>query len=111
MWAGAEIDEVALLVDRDGVVFDFLEQFDFVFFALGFEHLDGFEPVDVPVREGQGGLGDFGHALFDLFEIFRAERGLAQKVVIKSVFDGRPDGDFDIGSKQVPDRLGHDVGS
>ena len=63
------------------------------------------------VGKWQGFAGDFGHPLFDLFEIFGAERLVTQKIVIKTVVDGRSDGNLDIAAKQIPYRLGHDVGS
>ena len=43
-------------------------------------------------------------------EIFRAERLISLKIVVKPILDGRADGHFDLGAKDIPDRLGHHMG-
>ena len=77
MRAAAEVDKAALLIDRDGVILDLFEQFDFVFLTLAAKHLDCLLPGNVLMRKGQGLASDLCHFLLYLVEIFGAERGVS----------------------------------
>ena len=51
---------------------------------------------------------DFMHFSFDFFKVFGRKRFFARKVVIKAVFNGRADGNLNVGP-QLLDRLRHDM--
>ena len=59
--------------------------------------------------EGLGGLDDALHALFDLFEILRSERGVHIEIVVEAVLDDRSDAEFGVRTDFLYG-LGHDVG-
>ena len=68
------------------------DNFGFIVLANAFEMRHGF--VAGPYFAGNGliAVDDFLHAFFNRFQIIEAERGLAGKVVIKTVFNHRADG-------------------
>jgi len=90
--AAAEIDEIALAVERDLLAFgNRRDDFGFVLLSHVAEELDRFVAphhrafdFDVPLRE-------LAHALFDRSEILRRERPFVRKIVVKAVLDDRAD--------------------
>ena len=68
-----------------------------------------FLDVQPKTLDGQRGLRDRGHFLFNFFEILGGERRFLIEIVIETVVDGRTDGEFRI-REQVHDRLCEDVG-
>ena len=95
MRAAAEVEPVALLVDRDLLVRrDGLHQFDLKGFAVLFEEGHGLVARPFLAHDGFVGGDDLAHFFFDRGEILGRKRLLAIKIVIKTVLDHRADGDL-----------------
>jgi len=97
--AAADIEPVALAVDRDLLAFrdDVVDDLDLVVLADLAEDALGLFPVPDLALQWQVALDDLVHALFDLLEILRCEGLVAGKIVVKTVLDGRADGDLGAG--------------
>ncbi len=105
----AEIDEISLLIEAHLLLGDLLQKFYLVGFAFAPEVVDRLLPAHVVPPEGLILGRQLGHVGFNFRQVFRS-KGLGHaKVIVKARFDGRADGHFDPG-KQVPHRLGHQVG-
>ena len=105
----AEIDEIPLLIEAHLLLGDLLQKFHLVGFVFAPEVVDGLLPAHVVPPEGLVLGRQLGHVGFNFRQIF-GSKGLGHaKVIVKARFDGRADGHFDPG-KQVPHRLGHQVG-
>ena len=105
----AEIDETSLLIEAYLLLGDLLQKFHLVGFVFAPEIVDRLLPAHVVAPEGQILGRQLGHVGFNLRQVFRGKRLGHAKVIVKARFDGRADGHFDPG-KQVPHRLGHQVG-
>ena len=91
----AEIDPVALTIDRDDLVLgQIADQLGLVFLAHVFEMRDGVIAIPDFADERQVAIDDLGHTLFNRLEILRREGFVAGKVVIETVLDGRSDRDL-----------------
>ena len=101
--------KLALLIEAHLLLGDLLQEFHLVGFALALKIVDRLLPAHVVPAEGQILGGQLGHVGFNFRQVLRG-KGLGHvKVIIKARFDGRADGHLDPG-KQVPHRLGHQVG-
>ena len=99
MGAGAQIGEIPLAIEGDGLplVRVFLHQLEFVGLV---RHEDaGLPDGQLEPFDGQGFLGDTGHFGLDFLEIVGGEGLLPVEVVIKTVVDGRADGEFYAGEE------------
>ena len=105
MGAGAQIGEIPLAIEGDGLplVRVFLHQLEFV--GLVRHEGAGLPDGQLEPFDGQGFLGDTGHFGLDFLEIVGGEGLLPVEVVIKTVVDGRADGEFYAG-EEVQHRLG-----
>ena len=111
MRAAAQIEPVALVVERDRLVLrDGVEQLELEALAHGVEALSRDLARHLLPHEWQVGLHDLGHARLDPPEILGRERLIAKEVVVEAVLDRRTDGHLRAG-EQVLDRLGHDMGA
>ena len=109
MRAGAQIDKVALLIERDyGVLRQIVDQLDFVRLAFFFHVFNGFCSRKLESFQRIVGLRDLFHFFLDLVEVLFAEFVIGIEVVIKSVFDGRSDGQLCV-RPEVFDGLRHYV--
>src|SRR5947208_9442587 len=104
----AEVDEVALRVERHRRRDEALEDLDLVTLAAPPEELDRLRARHLLALERQVGFHDLAHDLLDLGEVLRREWRRAVEVVVEAVLDGGTDGDFHLG-KQSLHGLGHDV--
>ena len=104
----AQVDEIALLVERDGFILDLFNDFDlegFPFFAKQFDrvflrHLKALHGIIF--------LNNLVRPCLYFFEILRRERPFKGKVVIKAFVNGRAD--REIGRrKHVFHGLGHNM--
>ncbi len=107
--AAAEVDERALAVERDRLVFrQVADDLGLVGLAQAFEELDrGVARPDLADDRLVAG-DDLAHPRLDLGEVVGGERRFAGEVVIEAVFDRRADGDLGVGIKFLH-RLGHHV--
>jgi len=110
MRPSTEVDELALVIEGHGFVFDALEDFRLIQLAALFEEVDGIPAAHLQPLEGTIGFDELQRARFDLGQVIRGERPLEGEVVIKTFFNGRADGDLSRG-KHLFDRLGHDMGA
>ena len=95
MRAAAEVEPVALLVDRDFLVGgNGVDQFDLERLAMGLEPGFGFIARPFLAHDRFVGGDDLAHLFFDGGEVFRRKRLGAEKVIVKTVFDHRADGDL-----------------
>ena len=109
MRAAAEIEPVALLVDLDLLIGgDGVDQLDLEAFAHVAENFLRMLARPDFLRERFVARDDLAHLFFDDRKIFQRERLIAREVVIKSVFDHRPDGDLR-SRPQILDRFGKHV--
>jgi len=108
VWAAAQVDEVALLVEADGVVFDGLEQLDLVDLLCLAHAADGLVSGQLDPLERQVLGDDRAHLVLDARQVIGAD-GLGQlEVVVEAVVDGRADGEP--GAWEQPgDGVRHDV--
>ena len=93
----AEVDELALAVDRDLlVVGEVADDLGLVVLADRIEEPD--RVVALPDLAGDGLVAgdDLAHARLHRLEIGRREGLVAGEVVVEAVLDGRPDGDLDV---------------
>lgn len=113
--AAAQVGEIALAVDGDGLLAGAGELVDdLVFEALLFAVQDclGLGGLDVLAAELQVLLDDFAHLLLDLGQVVGGEGDAfgELEVVEEAVLDHRADGVLDLGAVEVAEGLGEDVG-
>ena len=118
MRAAAEIDELAGLVERN-LIIGLGELFDEVALheiAFGLESLESLVAVEKIAGVRLVAIDDLLHLLFDLFEVFRNEGSLAQKVIEEAGFGGRTVTELGLrkefqhgGSKQMRRRVMEDL--
>ncbi len=107
--AAAQIDPVALAVERDGLVArQVLDDLGLVLLALVLEEPDRVVAVDHLAGEFFAARHDLAHLRLDRTEILRRERLVAGEVVIEPVIYRRPDGHLGAGI-QLLHRLGQHV--
>ncbi len=107
----AQIDEVTLAIAGDRLGFrKITDDLGFVLFALIKEELDRLVTIPDFANDRFVPFDDLVHLLFDLDQIVWRERGRACKVVIKTVFNGRADGDLRVRIKFL-DSFGHHMGT
>ena len=109
VWATAEIDEIALAVERDFLaVGNGLNQFGLVMFSDGLEEGGGLITRPDFAQNRQVAFGEFGHALFNGDEILRREGALVGEIVVEAVVDDRADGHLCL-REELLDRVGQEV--
>jgi len=103
----AQVAEVALGVDRDGLVLG--QRFDeFALERLAFETVPRLEAVEFAALERDRLGDDLAHARLDGDEVLRRERAVDAEVVVEAVLDRRADAEGR-GREQVLDRFRHHV--
>ena len=122
VWAGAEVDELAVLEGADLLAFgDLFEQVELeharVAWALGeaaeataFREFDRFLARDAFPLELLVLLRDLLHLRLDLLEVIRRDAVLHVEVVVEAVLHRRAVGELGIGP-DAQDRGGHDMGT
>ena len=106
----AQIDPLALAVQRDGLVArDVRDDLGLVLLAPVAEEPDRFVAVPFLARDRLVAVDDLAHAGLHQLQIIRGEGLLAREVVVKSVLDGRPDGDLRL-RVEFLHRFGENVG-
>src|SRR6266853_598258 len=109
--AAAQIDEIPFPVQRDFFVrWNRGDDLRLVALADGFEVLNRLVARPDLARHREVLFCQVRHALFDGTEIVRRERPLERKIVVKTVFNYRPDGHLRFG-KQLLYGVGEQVGS
>ncbi len=106
--AAAEIEEVALPVDRDGGRGEAAQDLHLERLAPLLEERDGALPRHLLARERVVGLHDLAHGVLDAREILGRERLRLQEVVVEAVLDRGADGDLHLGEEPLH-RLRHHV--
>ena len=109
MGAGAQIGELALLVEGDvGVLRQIMDQLHLVGLALLLHELDGLFPGQLEPLQLQLLLADLPHLCLDLLQVLRREGEGGVQVVVPALVDGGADGQLHLGP-QALDGLRHDV--
>src|SRR6266446_4812526 len=106
--AAAEVDEVALAVERHARGVDAFEDLDLVGLAPLAEERYRLGPRELPALERMVRGRDLAHDRFDLHEVVRRERLGLREVVVEPVLDRGTDRHLHAG-EQARHRLGHDV--
>ncbi len=110
MRATAQVDEIAFAIQRNGLIGrNRLNQLSLVLFAQIKEELDGIVTLPFLAADGDILLRELGHALFDRHQIFRRKGARIGKVIIKAIFNDRPDGDLGI-REQLLDGIRQQMG-
>ncbi len=105
----AEIRKCSLTIQRNRFVFrQVFNNFGLIMLTHVFEVFDGLVTRHDDTFELFVAFDDFMHFSFDFFKVFGRKRFFARKVVIKAVFNGRADGNLNVGP-QLLDRLRHDM--
>jgi hypothetical protein len=104
----AEIDEVALPIERHALGVDPLEDLHLERFAALTEKGNRLRPRHLLALEGQVGPHQGTHLVLDAREVLRCEWLRPGEVVVEAVLDGGTDGDLHTGEQPL-DRLGHHV--
>ena len=93
MRPATQIDEVALPIQRDVLLGrDTVDNLGFVFFTHLSKEFDRFVSLPDFTLNRLVTVDDLPHSFFNGFEVGVGERFRPREIVIKSVFDGRPDG-------------------
>ena len=109
MRPAAKVGKVALTIQRDNLAFrQVTDDFSFVMFAFVVKKFNGIFAGHDNALKLLVAFDDFMHLCLDFFKIFRRERLFAGKVIIKTVFDSRPDGNLNV-RPQFFNRLRHNV--
>ena len=106
--AAAEVDELALVVQRDGRVGNALDDLDLVVLAHLPEAADRLAARHLFPPHGQVLGDDRAHHLLDAGEILAREPAGPLEVVVEAVLDDRADGDLGLGEEPLH-RLRHEV--
>jgi hypothetical protein len=108
----AQVDEAAVLVDRDPAVahlfIELLDLVDLVRLAPRPEELERLGDRHVAVLEWDILLRDLAHLRLDLLEVLGDQLPRQVEVVVKAVGDGRSEPELCVGD-QLEDGAGHDV--
>ena len=111
MGAGAQIGELALLVEGDvGVLRQIMDQLHLVGLALLLHELEGLFPGQLKALQLQLLLADLAHLSLKLLQDLRSEGEGGVHVVVKALVDGGADGQLYL-RVQALHRLGQNVGA
>jgi hypothetical protein len=106
--AAAEVEEVALAIDRDGRHREPAQDLHLERLAPLFEERDGPVARHLLPRERVVRLDDLAHGVLDAREILGRERLRLEEVVVEAVLDRGPDGDLHL-REEALHRLRHHV--
>ena len=111
MGTGAQVSELALLVERDvGILGQILDQLHLVGLALFLHELDGLFPGQLKALQLQLFLADLAHLAFDLLHDLGGEGEGRVHIIIEALVNGRADGQLHLGVKPL-DGLGQHMGA
>ena len=109
MRACAEIGELALLIERDGLALGKVV-YELDLEGLVCHELKGLFPGQLEALDGELLLADLSHLFFDLFHMLRRESKRREHIVVPALLDGRTDGELDFRPEALYG-LSHDVGA
>src|SRR5574337_101489 len=92
MRPAAEVREVALFVNRYGVIGKLVDQLDLVSFSPFLKERQGIRLGYVFPDDRRCGFRQLSHLFFDLLEVLGRERPLEIEVVVEACLDRRTDG-------------------
>ena len=104
----AQVDEVALPVERHAVGGDALEDLDLEALPTPPEEGDRLRARHLLPLERDVGLADHAHLVLDAREVLRGERLALGEVVVEAILDGGADGHLHVGEQPLH-RLRHHV--
>ena len=111
MRAGAQVGELALLVEADDrVLGQVVDELHLVGLVALLHELDGLFPGQFEALQLQLLLADLAHLALDLGQDLRGEGDGGVHVVVEALGDGRADGQLHVGV-QALDGLSQDVGA
>ena len=111
MRTGAEVGELALLVEADdGILRQVVDELDLERLFLFFHKLDGLGARELKALELELFLADLAHLGFDLSQILRREGERGEHIVVETVVDARADGELHLGPEAL-DGLRQHVGA
>ena len=109
MWTTAKVHELTLRINGNRLsIRKAFDQLHLVMLPTSFKELHCLLLREVAAGDGKLAFRDFARALLDVLEIFRRERPIVGKVIIKTVFQSRPDRQLS-GGKKFFHGLRHDV--
>ena len=109
--AGAQVHELALLVEADNCVFgQVIDEFHFIGLALLLHEGDGLRPGQLEPLQLQVLPLDLLHGLLDLLEVVGGEVEGGVEIVVEPLLGGGADGQLHLGPQPLHG-LGQDVGS
>jgi len=106
--AATEVDELTLLVERDPVVGEALDDLDLVVLPHGTEAPDRLGPRHFFPCHGEVLAHDRAHGLLDTREVLGREALRTAEVVVEAVLDDRADRDLDLREEPLHG-LGHEM--
>ena len=106
--AAAEVGEIAVGIERNGAVFEGLDQFDLVGVALLGELFERFGLGNLAADERLFLTGQLHHLGFDFRKVGFGDRHGRVDVVVEAVLDGRADAELDAGVERF-ERFGQQV--
>ena len=106
--AAAEVGEIAVGIERNGAVFEGLDQFDLVGVALLGELFERFGLGNLAADERLFLTGQLHHLGFDSRKVGFGDRHGRVDVVVETVLDGRTDAELDAGVERF-ERFGQQV--
>ena len=106
--AAAEVGEIAVGIERNGAVFEGLDQFDLVGVALLGELFERFGLGNLAADERLFLTGQLHHLGFDSRKVGFGDRHGRVDVVVEAVLDGRADAELDAGVERF-ERFGQQV--
>ena len=106
--AAAEVGEIAVGIERNGAVFEGLDQFDLVGVALLGELFERFGLGNLAADERLFLTGQLHHLGFDSRKVGFGDRHGRVDVVVETVLDGRADAELDAGVERF-ERFGQQV--
>ena len=111
MGAGAQVGELALLIEGDvGVLGEIVDELYLIRLALLLHELDGLRPGQLEPLQGQLFLADLAHLGLDLLHDLRGEGEGGVQIVVEALFNGGADGQLHLGIETF-DCLRQDVGA
>ena len=102
MRTGAEVGELALLVEADdGVLGQVVDEFDLERLFLFFHKLDGLGARELKALELELFLADLAHFGFDLLQMLRRKGEGSEQIVVEAGLDAGADGELHLGPEAL----------